>query len=123
MADLPVADEQGEMPMLAVVFAGRTLDGDLGAEDRAHRGVQGGHRELHRAGQRVVIGQCEGRVTELGGPAEQLLRQRGAVQERVGGVSVKLGIGRRGAAVARRHALADLRSVTVRPPSITRSVP
>ena len=44
---------------------------------------------------RVVVGQRERRVAELAGALRQLLRQRDAVQERVGRVAVQLDVGRR----------------------------
>jgi len=41
-------------------------------------------RELQRAVDAVVIGQRERLVAELGRSCRQLLRQRGAVEERIG---------------------------------------
>ncbi len=51
-----------------------------------------GVRELERPIDAVMVGESERLVAELGRPNRQLLGQRGAVQERVGGVRVKLGV-------------------------------
>lgn len=64
-----VADEQREVPLPAALRAGSDLDGDLRAEDRTDwvlpiRGLTGGHRQLHRSRQRVVIGNRESGVPE-----------------------------------------------------------
>ena len=51
-------------------------------------------RQLHRAGDRVVVGQRERRVTQLARALRQLLGQRDAVQERVCRVAVQLDVWR-----------------------------
>jgi hypothetical protein len=68
-------------------------------EFRARDGHQAqrlrGLRELHRAVQAVVVGQGDRGVALLGGRDCELLRQRGAVEEGVGGVAVQFGVGHR----------------------------
>ena len=77
-------DQQGEMaPVVEVQL--RPVDG-LEPEPA------GRLRELHRAREPVVVGQREGAVAELGRGGGQLVRQRGAVEEREGGVGVQLGV-------------------------------
>ena len=67
---------------------------DLGAGDRPQPEVLGGVRELERAVDAVVVGEREGVVAELGGARGELLRQRGAVEERVRRVGVQLDVRR-----------------------------
>jgi len=57
---------------------------DLGAGDRPDAERLCRVRELQRAVDAVVIGQRERLVAELGRSCRQLLRQRGAVEERIG---------------------------------------
>ena len=71
------------------------LERHLGPGDRLHAESLGSVREFERAIDAVVVGQSEGRIAELGGADEQLLGQRGAVEERVGTVAMKLDIGHR----------------------------
>ena len=67
---------------------------DLRAVDRPHAAVRRGLRQLHRSGERVVVGQRKRRVTQLAGALHQLVRQRHAVQERVRRVAVQLDVWR-----------------------------
>ncbi len=67
----------------------------LGAGDRAHAEVLRRVRELERAVDAVVVGERERVVAELGRARGELLRQRGAVEERVRGVRVQLDVRRR----------------------------
>ncbi len=77
-------DEDGDM--------GAVGEGELGAGDRADAEVLGRVRELERAVDAVVVGERERRIAELGCTDGQLLRQRGAVEERVRGVGVELDV-------------------------------
>ena len=52
--------------------------------DRPQAERAGGLSELHRAGDGVVVGQRHRLVAELRSRGRQLVRQRGAVQEREG---------------------------------------
>jgi len=64
----------------------------IGPVDRLHADRLRGLRELHRARQRVVIGEGERLVPTLCGSHRELLGQRGPVEERVGGVRVQFGV-------------------------------
>src|ERR1035437_9361141 len=66
---------------------------DIGAVDRPHAVLGGDLGELHRAGDRVVIGQRERLVAQLTPPPRELFGQRGAVEERIGRVAVQLDVG------------------------------
>ena len=57
------------------------LERHLGAVDRAQAEAGGGHGELHRAAQAVVVGQRERVVAELRRRERQLVGQRGPVEE------------------------------------------
>jgi len=81
-----IADEQPQMASLLKV--------DLGAVDRAQAERPGSHGELHRARDRVVIGQRERLVAQLHRRPGQLVGQRGPIEKREGGVTVELGVGR-----------------------------
>ena len=67
---------------------------DLGAVQRAQAERPRALGELHRAGDRVVVGQREGLVAEFERGDHELLGQRSAVEERVGRVSVQLRVDR-----------------------------
>ena len=69
------------------------VEGQLGAVDRPQPDRAGGVGELHRAVDAVVVGQRERAVAQLERGGGELLGQRGAVEERVGGVAVELGVG------------------------------
>ena len=77
-----VADQQGHVPAVVEV--------ELGAVERAQAERPGALGELHRAGDRVVVGQGEGAVPQLQGGSDQLVGQRGTVQKREGRVAVQL---------------------------------
>ncbi len=62
--------------------------------DRTHAEVLRRMRELERSVHPVVIGQRERRIAELGSLHGELLRERGAVEERVRGVRVQLHVAR-----------------------------
>ena len=95
----PVAHEQGDVAASIGGAAGGIWGQvDLGAVDRPDAAVGRDLRQLHRPGDRVVVGQSERRIAELARALRQLLRQRDAVQERVGRVAVQLHVGR-----GRRH--------------------
>ena len=70
------------------------LERHLGAGDRAHAEVLRRVRELERAVDAVVVGERERVVAELGRARRELLRQRCAVEERVGRVRVQLDVRR-----------------------------
>ena len=69
-----------------------SVERHLRAGDRPHTGVLRGVGELERAVDAVVVGQRERLVAELGGPRDELLRMRRAVEERVRGVAVQLDV-------------------------------
>ena len=52
--------------------------------------ARGGLRELHRAAQAVVVGERERLVAELRRRPHQLVRERGPVEEGIGGVGMEL---------------------------------
>ncbi len=56
----------------------------LRAGDRSHAERLRSMRELERAVDPVVVRECEGLVAELRRAGSQLLRVRGAVEERIG---------------------------------------
>ena len=93
---LPVGHQQRQMAAhLVVAHAGRAIGlhhVDLRPVDRPQPERRGRLRELHRARDRVVVGQGEGVVPQLDRSRHQLLRQRRAVEEREGGVAVELGV-------------------------------
>ena len=64
----------------------------LRARDRAQAERLRRMGELERAVDPVVIGERQRLVAELDGTGGQLLRLRGAVEERVGGVAVELDV-------------------------------
>ena len=66
---------------------------DLGAGDRPHAELLRGVRELERAVDAVVVGERERLVAELSRAGRELLRLRGAVEERVRRVRVQLDVG------------------------------
>src|SRR2546430_11677452 len=70
--------------------------------------------ELERAVDAVVVGERERRVAELGRGGRELLRLRGAVEERVRRVRMQLDVGR--AARLRRGRLGGLRALVLAPP-------
>ena len=81
----------------------------IGADAEVLRGV----RELERPVDAVVVGERERVVAELGRARRELLRQRGAVEERVGGVRVQLDVrrGRRPVASAQLASAAERSTV------------
>ena len=86
-------DQKREVKAAGAVERGRCrCDGELGADDRAHAEALARLGELHRPAEVVVVGERERLVAVLGGADRQLLRQRGAVEERVGGVGVQLDV-------------------------------
>ena len=68
-------------------------NGQLGAVNRAQRQLPARLGELHCSADVVVVGERERLVTALGCGAGELVGQRGAVAERVRGMSVQLGVG------------------------------
>ncbi len=64
----------------------------LRARDRPYAELLRGERELERAAEPVVVGEGERLVAELGRADRELLRQRGAVEEREGRVGVQLDV-------------------------------
>ena len=83
-----------------VAPAGRVLDQQrdvaavlqrhLRPVDRVQPEARGGLRELHRAAQAVVVGERERLVAERGRRPHQLVRERGPVEEGIGGVGMEL---------------------------------
>ncbi len=69
------------------------LERQLGAVQRPQPDRLARLRVLHRAADVVVVGQRERLVPQLGSRDRQLVRQRGAVEEREGGMGVQLDIG------------------------------
>ncbi len=91
----PVAHQQREMAP-AGTAAGGCGEIDLRAVDRPDPVVRRHLGQLHRARDRVVIGQRQRRVPELARAMSQLIGQRHAIQERVGRVAMQLDVrGRR----------------------------
>src|SRR5262249_14628313 len=72
------------------------LQRHLRAGDRAHAEVLRRVRELERAVDAIVVGECERVVAELGRAGGELLGQRRAVEERVRGVRMQLDVRRTG---------------------------
>jgi hypothetical protein len=70
-------------------------ESQLGAGNGAHAEMLGRVRELERAVDPVVVGECECGIAELGGADCELLRQRRSVEERVRRVGVQLHVGNR----------------------------
>ena len=68
---------------------------DLGAVDRTQPERPRGDRELHRPRDRVVVGQGNRFVPELERGGNDLVGQRGAVEEREGRVAMKFDVWRR----------------------------
>ncbi len=83
-------------PPPGVLHEQRDVATVLEVELRPVQGAQtqclGGDRELHRARDRVVIGQRERVIAELERPRHQLVRHRHPVKEGEGGMAVELGI-------------------------------
>ena len=94
----PVAHEQGDVAASTCAADGVLGQIELGAVDRPDPIVGRDLRQLHRPGDRVVVGQSERRIAQFARALRQLLRQRDAVQERVGRVAVQLDV-----RPARRH--------------------
>ena len=69
---------------------------DLGTGDGLESFGAGCLGEFHGPVQAVVIRERHGRIAQLEGPKNQLLRMRGSIQEGEAGVAVELDIGRRG---------------------------
>ena len=65
---------------------------DLGPVERSQAQRPGGDGELHRAGDRVVVGEGQRRIAMADSGGGDLIRQRGAVQERERRVAVELDI-------------------------------
>ena len=63
---------------------------DLGAVDRPHAMLLGEDRKLHRAGDRVVVGQRQRLIAKFAGAPYELLRKRDAIQEGVRRMAVQL---------------------------------
>lgn len=72
---------------------GAVGQGQFGAGDWRDAGGAGRTSKLHRAVEAIVIGDGQGAVAELGGAADKLLGQGGAVEEGEGRVEVKLNVG------------------------------
>ncbi len=95
-----VREDPAEVCVAALALAEQrdvrpTCERDLRAGDRPQPERLGGVRELERAVDPVVVGERERVVAELHRPRRELLRQRGAVQERIRRVGVQLDVGRR----------------------------
>lgn len=80
-----VLHQQGQVPPIVQV--------DLGAVDRPQPQGSGGHGELHRTRDRVVVGQSQSAVTQLQGAGNELVGQRGPIEKREGRVAMELDIG------------------------------
>ena len=81
-----VADQQRQVPRTRAVG----VHVDLGSVDRPDSALGRALRQLHRAGERVVVGQRERLMAQLARAHRKLLRQGYAIQERVGRVAVQL---------------------------------
>jgi len=80
-----VLDQQGQVMIVVEI--------DLRPMDRAEAQRTGGDRELHRARDRVVIGQRKCAVAQLDSGRHQFIWKRGSIQERERGVTVQLDVG------------------------------
>src|SRR3954451_20555240 len=80
-----IADEQGDVTTVGQ----RDLRAVDGAQTRRLRRL----RELHRAGDRVVVGQRQGGMAALGGGEHELFGLRRPVQEGEGRVAMELHVG------------------------------
>ena len=80
-----VADEQGDVAPVG--------QRDLGPVDRPQADRLGRLGELHRSGDRVMVGQRKGGVPPLERGGDKLLGLRRAVEEREGRVAMELDIG------------------------------
>ena len=81
-----VADQQGQVAAVVEV--------ELGAVQSAQAERLRALGELHRARNRVVVGQAEALIAELERSEHEFLGQRGAVEERVGRVGMQLRVNR-----------------------------
>ena len=79
-----VLDEQSEVRAV--------LDRQLGARDRLDPQPLAGLGELHRAPEAVVVGERDRLIAVNRRGGDHFLGRRGAVEERVGGVGVKLDV-------------------------------
>ncbi len=92
-----VGEDPAEVRVAALALAEQrdvraARERDLGAGDRAEPEELRGVRELERAVDPVVVGERERVVAELDRARGELLRQRGAVEERVRRVGVQLDV-------------------------------
>ena len=81
-----ILNQQGQVAAVVQV--------DLGSVDRAQPERPRGDGELHRARHRVVVGQRHRAIAQLERHRHQLVRQRGTIEEREGGMAMKLDVGR-----------------------------
>ncbi len=65
---------------------------DLDADDRVEPGRLGGAGEPDRAVEAVVVGDGQPGQPQLDGPFDQIVRCRGAIEEREVGVAVEFGV-------------------------------
>ena len=72
--------------------AGTVVHSELGAMDGGQAVRASGFGVLDDTGQAVVIGQGECLQTQLDGGGDKVLRLVGAIEEGIGGMSVKLGV-------------------------------
>jgi hypothetical protein len=70
---LRVLNQQGQVPPIGEV--------DLGAVDGPQPERPGRNRELHRARNRIVVGQGKRFMAQLRGRRHELIRERGAIEK------------------------------------------
>ena len=85
----PVRDRSRAPRAVTASFSARD-DIDLGAVDCSYSTPLGHLRELHRSRDRVVIGQRQHPIPQLARALRELFRQRHAVQEGIGRVTMQL---------------------------------
>ena len=78
------------MRVALLLLRGVVADVDLAADDRLHALLRGLLVELHRARERAVVGEADGRHLELCGARCQGRDAAGAVEDRELGVDVQV---------------------------------
>jgi hypothetical protein len=93
-----IGGDQGQMEARELARRARRMildDVDLAAEDRLDLMLAAGGEELHRSVHHPVVGQRQRRLTERGGTLGEGVDLACSVEQRVLGVDVEVGTGRR----------------------------
>ncbi len=91
-----VRREQREVRVPLLLRSALVGDVHLAAHDRLHALLPRLAEELDRAGERAVIGECDGRHVELGSPLGERRNAARSVENRILGVDVEMDEGRLG---------------------------